>query len=393
MKMKVINMAMKKVGDDKLRRKVVSFLLVTLMMATITPVHADEVSEPTTAATEVATTETKPTTEEKKETTHHKKKTVKKDKKTKKKKKEKSKKKENKKSTIPMPKRAVKKKGCDTVQKKIVKMQSKIKKLQKEQKNIRKEIKKENNKKEALQRFYQQYPTEREATMKLRGQKITPLTKISEEDDALRNRLFSLANTFHDDQLRKIASEYVFGVRDLNFEDLLNEDDTIDLNTYLKGKYIAPTQNMQIGIKNKDQEIQKLKKQIKEEKKTRFFDPKNVNSISNIVKAERIHHVNAVFLMGIAAHESAWGTSRRAREDNNLTGYGVYSDSAKGINKPSKEEGLLATAETLHERYLTPGGSYYEGTSVADVNKHYCVGNEWAGAVVGYAYQLMNKLN
>ena len=47
----------------------------------------------------------------------------------------------------------------------------------------------------------------------------------------------------------KIASEYVFGVRDLNFEDLLNEDDTIDLNTYLKGKYIAPTQNMQIGIK------------------------------------------------------------------------------------------------------------------------------------------------
>ena len=248
MKMKVINMAMKKVGDDKLRRKVVSFLLVTLMMATITPVHADEVSEPTTAATEVTTTETKPTTTEKKETTHHKKKTVKKDKKTKKKntkkdgkkkskQKEKSKKKENKKSTIPMPKRAVKKKGCDTVQKKIVKMQSKIKKLQKEQKNIRKEIKKENNKKEALQRFYQQYPTEREATMKLRGQKITPLTKISEEDDALRNRLFSLANTFHDDQLRKIASEYVFGVRDLNFEDLLNEDDTIDLNTYLKGKY------------------------------------------------------------------------------------------------------------------------------------------------------------
>lgn len=66
MKMKVINMAMKKVGDDKLRRKVVSFLLVTLMMATITPVHADEVSEPTTAATEVATTETKPTTAEKK---------------------------------------------------------------------------------------------------------------------------------------------------------------------------------------------------------------------------------------------------------------------------------------------------------------------------------------
>lgn len=31
------------------------------------------------------------------------------------------------------------------------------------------------------------------------------------------------------------------------------------------------------------------------------------------VKAERIHHVNAVFLMGIAAHESAWGTSRQCQ--------------------------------------------------------------------------------
>ena len=98
------------------------------------------------------------------------------------------------------------------------------------------------------------------------------------------------------------------------------------------------------------------------------------------------------FLMGIAAHESAWGTSRRAREDNNLTGYGVTSDSAKGINKATKEEGLLTTAKTLHEKYLTAGGSYYAGTSAEDVNKHYCVGGEWAAAVVNDAYQLMNQL-
>ena len=97
-------------------------------------------------------------------------------------------------------------------------------------------------------------------------------------------------------------------------------------------------------------------------------------------------------LMGIAAHESAWGTSRRAREDNNLTGYGVTSDHAKGINKSTKEAGLLATAETLHEKYLTPSGSYYVGTSAAAVNKHYCVGGEWAAAVVKNAYLLMNRL-
>lgn len=393
------------------------------MMTTISPVHADEATEATTSVMKITTTETKATTTEQKEIIHHKKETTKKERiKKASKKKSKTEKKvvkknssKEKKASIPMPKRAVKRKGCDTVQKKIMKMQKKIKRLQNEQKNIRKKIRTERKKEKALQQFYQSYSTEGEANMKLRGQKITPLTKITEEDEAFRNRLLNLANVFRDDQLRKIASEYVFGVRDLNFENLLNnKDDSIDLNTYLKSKYIIPTQNMEKEIKQKDQKIQKLKKKMEKEKKTRFFDPKNVNSISNVtvddakkmlsgtqlypeaeafVKAERIYHVNAVFLMGIAAHESAWGTSRRAREDNNLTGYGVYSDSAKGINKPSKEEGLLATAETLHERYLTLGGSYYEGTSVADVNKHYCVGNEWAGAVVGYAYQLMNKLN
>ncbi len=115
------------------------------------------------------------------------------------------------------------------------------------------------------------------------------------------------------------------------------------------------------------------------------------NDAKAYVKAEEKYHVNAVFLMGIAAHESAWGTSRRAREDNNLTGYGVTSDHAKGINKSTKEAGLQLT-ETLHEKYLTSGGSYYVGTSAAAVNKHYCVGGEWAAAVVNNAYQLMNQL-
>ncbi|MFR7391797.1 MAG: glucosaminidase domain-containing protein [Anaerostipes hadrus] len=62
------------------------------------------------------------------------------------------------------------------------------------------------------------------------------------------------------------------------------------------------------------------------------------------VKAEEKYHVNAVFLMGIAAHESAWGTSRRAREDNNLTGYGVTSDMPKELIRQPKKKDFLATA-------------------------------------------------
>ena len=64
-------------------------------------------------------------------------------------------------------------------------------------------------------------------------------------------------------------------------------------------------------------------------------------------RQEEKYGVNAIGVMAIAVHESAWGTSRRAQEDHNLTGYGVYSDSAKGINAPSKEENLLMTAKLL----------------------------------------------
>ncbi|CUP00475.1 Beta-N-acetylglucosaminidase [Anaerostipes hadrus] len=96
--------------------------------------------------------------------------------------------------------------------------------------------------------------------------------------------------------------------------------------------------------------------------------------------------------MAIAVHESAWGTSRRAQEDHNLTGYGVYSDSAKGINAPSKEENLLMTAKLLKESYLTKSGSHYKGTSLMAVNESYCTSGDWAINVTTHAYTLMDRL-
>lgn len=237
--------------------------------------------------------------------------------------------------------------------------------------------------------------------------------KISKKDEQLREDLYELADLFGDENLRTIASKYVFGINHPDFETLLDKNETIQLDQYLKNEQILPIKPMEEKVQTIKKQIKKFKGEIKKEEQTRYFNPNDVSALSHItvsdakhilegtalyddakayVKAEEKYHVNAVFLMGIAAHESAWGTSRRAREDNNLTGYGVTSDHAKGINKSTKEAGLLATAETLHEKYLTSGGSYYVGTSAAAVNKHYCVGGEWAAAVVKNAYLLMNRL-
>ena len=273
--------------------------------------------------------------------------------------------------------------------------------------------KKSDNEEKTLKTFYEKYTANSKAEIALFGQEITPAMKISKKDEAMRDDLYELADLFGDKQLKTIAGKYVFGINHPDFETLLDKNDNFNLNQYLKNEKILPVKPMQQKIVTINKKIKQLKKDISKENQTRYFNPNNVSLLSHItvddakqmlkgtalyadakayVKAEEKYHVNAVFLMGIAAHESAWGTSRRAREDNNLTGYGVTSDSAKGINKATKEEGLLTTAKTLHEKYLTAGGSYYAGTSAEDVNKHYCVGGEWAAAVVNDAYQLMNQL-
>lgn len=389
-------------------------LLLSVLMATSSGVScvADEAesTQSTMQQTESETTTQTVTTTENKERVVVKHKQKKKSKKKHKKSKQHNIKKNVKKKEakiILMPKRTIQKKGCVTIQKRINQKKLNIKHAREKQKKYKTLIQKDQTRRIALSKFYETY----DQKVSYVGQEMTPLTKLTEQDLKMKNDLMKLAELYQDQELSEIAATYVFGVHEMNF---LQKEETINLNDYLKTKYIQPDNTLQENIKKLDQKIAQWKQDIKREKKTRYFDPKDVSSISNItvsdakemlsgtqlyqdatsfVKAERIYHVNAVFLMGIAAHESAWGTSRRAKEDNNLTGYGVYSNDAKGINKASREEGLLATANTLHERYLSKGGSYYEGTSAADINKHYCTDNEWAGAVVTYSYQLMNKLN
>lgn len=89
------------------------------------------------------------------------------------------------------------------------------------------------------------------------------------------------------------------------------------------------------------------------------------------IQAEKRYGVNAFVLAGLSALESSWGTSSRAVNDNNLTGYNIKSNSDY-YSFSSRSESLLATAKLLGESYLSPSGKYYSGTSIWDVNNKYC---------------------
>ena len=396
-----------------MRRKIMTAFVCAIMTISVIPVYADDTQTDQAVTTEVST-ETAATVQETKRTQRkeqQKKKTT--SKKYTKTKKVKSKKKAETNKVVPMPTQVISKSSSDTIEGRIKDKQAKVKQLKKQKAKIQEEIRLEQQKFQSINEFYKKYTANSKAEIALYGQVITPSMKISKKDEQLREDLYELADLFGDENLRTIASEYVFGINHPDFETLLDKNETIQLDQYLKNEQILPIKPMEEKVQTIKKQIKKFKEEIKKEEQTRYFNPNDVSALSHItvadakhmlegtalyenaksyVKAEEKYHVNAVFLMGIAAHESAWGTSRRAREDNNLTGYGVTSDHAKGINKSTKEAGLLATAETLHEKYLTPGGSYYVGTSAAAVNKHYCVGGEWAAAVVKNAYLLMNHL-
>lgn len=110
------------------------------------------------------------------------------------------------------------------------------------------------------------------------------------------------------------------------------------------------------------------------------------------VKAEHKYGVNAVGLASIAALESAWGTSRRAREDHNLTGFGVSADDAEGINAFSDQANIMRTARWLAKSYLAQEGIYHTGNGLSDINKYYSASYEWAWKVEHCAQQMFEKL-
>ena len=143
------------------------------------------------------------------------------------------------------------------------------------------------------------------------------------------------------------------------------------------------------------------------------FNPNDVTEVSNIsvkqmrqilqdtdlqefapvyVKIERELHINAIAICALSALESGWGTSKRAKEDHNYTGFGVYSDEAEGINAASGEENLLMTAKHIRSKYLTKGARYDNGPSLVGINTMYCVGDTWAYKIADIGYRLMKKL-
>jgi len=94
-----------------------------------------------------------------------------------------------------------------------------------------------------------------------------------------------------------------------------------------------------------------------------------------LVQAEAETGINALVLAGIIAHESGWGSSRLARDKNNLAGLGAYDgrEYACGMTFDSREACIMYLARLLQDR---PG-------TLEQVGAWYASDPRWAAKVAG----------
>lgn len=120
---------------------------------------------------------------------------------------------------------------------------------------------------------------------------------------------------------------------------------------------------------------------------------------------EKQYNINGLFVAAVGIHESNWGTSKIAREKNNLFGYGAYdSNPYNGAYTFSDySECIDLISRVFVKYYLNPkgtniyggekaAGTYYNGATLSGVNTKYATDKNWANAVYNNMKYLYNKL-
>ncbi len=102
-------------------------------------------------------------------------------------------------------------------------------------------------------------------------------------------------------------------------------------------------------------------------------------------QAEEEYGINSLVLAAIAYLESGGGTSRIAREKNNLFGLGAGApnpyESARCF--ACKEDSIYFTASLLRNSYLDRGGRFYRGDYLEHIGINYAADPQWATKIAG----------
>ena len=113
-----------------------------------------------------------------------------------------------------------------------------------------------------------------------------------------------------------------------------------------------------------------------------FFE-KNAGKIYDLCEK---YSINEIFFCGLISAESGWNIASNHRRTHN---YISLMRNGKLISYGSVNEGLEVAAQKLHYNYLTPGGKFYHGKTLAGVKTCFCPSSSWVGLVYGRMRQIV----
>lgn len=111
------------------------------------------------------------------------------------------------------------------------------------------------------------------------------------------------------------------------------------------------------------------------------------------INAENETGINAIYLAGLATHESGWNTSDFARERNNLFGWQSYDSNLNATKRfASKEESIMTVARALKRMYLSENGCYFNGYTISGISKRYASDKQHNQKVFRNMQKIVDKI-
>ena len=147
---------------------------------------------------------------------------------------------------------------------------------------------------------------------------------------------------------------------------------------YISPKSVKISKNMDLskrtGLSKED--FKKVIKNLKQDRSKFFYN--NADIIYDLCKK---YQINEMFFCGLIVAESGWNIAPNHRSTHNYISL-MYK--GKLLRYSSTKEGLEVAAKKLHQNYLTPGGKFYGGKTIAGVQKRFCpASTTWDDLVYG----------
>lgn len=154
---------------------------------------------------------------------------------------------------------------------------------------------------------------------------------------------------------------------------------------YTKIEDVKISRNMDLTVRTglSKEDFKTLIKNTKQDS-TKFFY-KNSDTIYDLCEK---YQINEIFFCGLIAGESGWNIASNHRRTHN---YISLMSNGKLIKFSTVEEGLEKAASKLHYNYLTPGGRFYSGKTLAGVKKRFCpASSTWIDLIYKCMSQIVN---